>query len=139
MFELRKSRTKSSKPLRLPPRLLIGRQRGSSRWDYALFKHPTWGIATAQETETTRTGLDQRTETRSWAHWYLNGDAVQGSKPVSYAELVQRTGVKFLPGGGGEFFSVTSHGNASRMFEAFGKGVNWADPDRHALVAVAAS
>ena len=41
--------------------------------------------------------------------------------------------------GGGEFFSVTSRGNASKMFEAFDKGINWADPDRSALVSLAAS
>jgi quercetin dioxygenase-like cupin family protein len=41
--------------------------------------------------------------------------------------------------GGGEFFSVTSRGNASKMFAAFDQGVNWADPDRQALVALAAS
>lgn len=41
--------------------------------------------------------------------------------------------------GGGEFFSITSAGNASKMFEAFHKGINWADPDRRALVALAAS
>lgn len=41
--------------------------------------------------------------------------------------------------GGGEFFSITSRGNASKMFEAFDKGINWADPDRRALAALAAS
>jgi quercetin dioxygenase-like cupin family protein len=41
--------------------------------------------------------------------------------------------------GGGEFFSITSHGNASRMFQAFGAGINWADPDRRALMSLAAS
>ncbi|MFN5513114.1 MAG: cupin domain-containing protein [Burkholderiales bacterium] len=41
--------------------------------------------------------------------------------------------------GGGEFFSVTSRGNASKMFEAFDKGINWTDPDRSALVSLAAS
>jgi quercetin dioxygenase-like cupin family protein len=41
--------------------------------------------------------------------------------------------------GGGEFFSITSHGNASRMFTAFDKGVNWENPDREGLVALAAS
>jgi quercetin dioxygenase-like cupin family protein len=41
--------------------------------------------------------------------------------------------------GGGEFFSITSRGNASKMFEAFDKGINWADPDRGALIALAAS
>ena len=34
---------------------------------------------------------------RSWAHWYLNDDAVKGSKPISYAALVPRTAVRFLP------------------------------------------
>lgn len=41
--------------------------------------------------------------------------------------------------GGGEFFSITSHGNASKMFQAFNQGINWADPDRKALMALAAS
>lgn len=41
--------------------------------------------------------------------------------------------------GGGEFFSITSRGNAARMFEAFDKGIHWASPDRAALVALAAS
>ena len=41
--------------------------------------------------------------------------------------------------GGGEFFAITSHGNAARMFEAFDRGVNWAEPDRRALAALAAS
>ena len=33
----------------------------------------------------------------AWAHWYLNDDAVKGIKPIDYADLVHRTGVKFLP------------------------------------------
>ncbi|HIG40342.1 MAG TPA: cupin domain-containing protein [Gammaproteobacteria bacterium] len=41
--------------------------------------------------------------------------------------------------GGGEFFSITSHGHASQMFTAFNKGVNWENPDREALIALAAS
>jgi quercetin dioxygenase-like cupin family protein len=41
--------------------------------------------------------------------------------------------------GGGEFFSITSHGQASEMFAAFDKGVNWQNPDRAALTALAAS
>jgi len=41
--------------------------------------------------------------------------------------------------GGGEFFSITSRGNASKMFEAFEQGINWADPDRQALMPLAAS
>ena len=39
-----------------------------------------------------------KTRNRAWAHWHLNDDAVKGSKPISYAELVQRTGVGFLTG-----------------------------------------
>lgn len=35
---------------------------------------------------------------RAWAHWHLNDDATRGSRPISYAELVRRTGVEFLPG-----------------------------------------
>lgn len=47
--------------------------------------------------------------------------------------------MRALPrGNGGEFFSITSNGNASKMFRAFDKGLNWAEPDRQALVALAA-
>lgn len=35
---------------------------------------------------------------RAWAHWHLNDDATRGSQPISYAELVRRTGIDFLPG-----------------------------------------
>ena len=35
---------------------------------------------------------------RAWAHWHLNDDATRGSRPISYAELVKRTGIDFLPG-----------------------------------------
>jgi endonuclease G len=35
---------------------------------------------------------------KAWAHWHANDDATRGSKPISYAELVKRTGVEFLPG-----------------------------------------
>lgn len=35
---------------------------------------------------------------RAWAHWHLNDNATRGSKPISYAELVTRTGMNFLPG-----------------------------------------
>lgn len=41
--------------------------------------------------------------------------------------------------GGGELFSITSRGNASKMFQAFDKGINWSDPDRKALIALAGS
>ena len=35
---------------------------------------------------------------RAWAYWQANADATRGSRPISYAELVLRTGVNFLPG-----------------------------------------
>jgi endonuclease G len=35
---------------------------------------------------------------RAWAHWHLNDDATRGSRPISYGELVRRTGIEFLPG-----------------------------------------
>lgn len=35
---------------------------------------------------------------RAWAHWQANRDDERNSKPISYAELVQRTGIEFLPG-----------------------------------------
>jgi endonuclease G, mitochondrial len=34
---------------------------------------------------------------RAWAHWHENNDATRGSKPITYTELVKRTGVDFLP------------------------------------------
>ena len=37
-------------------------------------------------------------ENRAWVHWHLNDNATRGSKPISYAELVRRTGIEFLPG-----------------------------------------
>lgn len=63
--------------------------------------------------------------------------------------LATEGGLIHVPGGtthwfrfvkdGGELLAVTSRGNASEMFQAFDKGINWADPDRRALVALAAS
>lgn len=35
---------------------------------------------------------------RAWAYWQENSDLTKGSAPISYEELVKRTGVKFLPG-----------------------------------------
>ena len=35
---------------------------------------------------------------KAWAHWQENDSAARASKPISYAELVKRTGVEFLPG-----------------------------------------
>ena len=35
---------------------------------------------------------------RAWAYWQENSDATRASKPISYAELVTRTGVDYLPG-----------------------------------------
>lgn len=35
---------------------------------------------------------------RAWAHWQANRDDERISPPISYAELVRRTGIEFLPG-----------------------------------------
>lgn len=35
---------------------------------------------------------------RAWAYWQENSNATQASRPISYAELVKRTGIEFLPG-----------------------------------------
>lgn len=35
---------------------------------------------------------------RAWAHWQANRDDERNSKPITYAELVHRTGINFLPG-----------------------------------------
>ncbi|MET3139347.1 endonuclease G [Undibacterium sp. GrIS 1.2] len=34
---------------------------------------------------------------RSWAHWIENADEARPGKPISYAELVSRSGIQFLP------------------------------------------
>lgn len=34
---------------------------------------------------------------RAWAHWIENTDEARAGKPISYAELVRRTGIDFLP------------------------------------------
>jgi len=35
---------------------------------------------------------------RAWAHWQANREGERVSQPISYAELVRRTGIEFLPG-----------------------------------------
>jgi len=37
-------------------------------------------------------------ENKTWAHWIENTDEARAGKPISYEELVKRTGIKFLPG-----------------------------------------
>lgn len=37
------------------------------------------------------------TTNRAWAHWIANTNEARPSKPISYAELVKRTGIEFLP------------------------------------------
>ena len=37
------------------------------------------------------------TANRAWAHWIENNDSARVSKPISYEELVRRTGINFLP------------------------------------------
>ncbi len=34
---------------------------------------------------------------RAWAHWLDNTDAARVGRPISYEELVKRTGIEFLP------------------------------------------
>ncbi len=34
---------------------------------------------------------------KSWAHWIENTDTAKAGKPISYQELVHRTGINFLP------------------------------------------
>lgn len=33
---------------------------------------------------------------RAWAHWQANREGERVSRPISYAELMQRTGINFL-------------------------------------------
>ena len=40
---------------------------------------------------------------QAWVFWHENDNATRGSKPISYAELVRRTGVEFLPGQNPEY------------------------------------
>ena len=35
---------------------------------------------------------------KAWAHWYENVNTSNGSEPISYAELIKRTKIEFLPG-----------------------------------------
>ena len=35
---------------------------------------------------------------KAWAHWHLNDNATRASAPITYGELVRRTGIEFLPG-----------------------------------------
>ncbi|WP_119156505.1 DNA/RNA non-specific endonuclease [Caldimonas tepidiphila] len=35
---------------------------------------------------------------RAWAHWIENTDEARAGTPIGYGELVQRTGIEFLPG-----------------------------------------
>ena len=37
-------------------------------------------------------------QNRAWVHWQANQDSTRGSRPISYAELVNRMGINFLPG-----------------------------------------
>jgi endonuclease G len=37
---------------------------------------------------------------KAWAHWHANRDDARAGRPISYQELVKRTGIEFLPGTG---------------------------------------
>ena len=39
-----------------------------------------------------------QTKNRAWAYWHENSDSTKASRPISYADLVRRTGINFLPG-----------------------------------------
>jgi endonuclease G len=39
-----------------------------------------------------------RSANRAWAHWVENENEAKAGKPITYRELVQRTGIEFLPG-----------------------------------------
>lgn len=39
-----------------------------------------------------------QSKNRAWAHWSENDNAAKAAKPISYGELVKRTGIEFLPG-----------------------------------------
>jgi len=44
-------------------------------------------------------GACQCSAARAWAHWVANRDDVaMGQPPITYEELVKRTGIEFLPG-----------------------------------------
>jgi endonuclease G len=34
---------------------------------------------------------------KAWAYWQENADEAKASPPISYGELVERTGIAFLP------------------------------------------
>jgi len=40
---------------------------------------------------------DQK-KNKAWAYWQENDNATRGSAPISYEELMKRTGIQFLPG-----------------------------------------
>lgn len=37
-------------------------------------------------------------QNRAWAYWQENDNATRASRPITYNELVKRTGIEFLPG-----------------------------------------
>jgi endonuclease G len=39
-----------------------------------------------------------KSENRAWAYWHDNVDEARVGRPITYAELVNRTGIEFLPG-----------------------------------------
>jgi endonuclease G len=38
------------------------------------------------------------TSGRAWAYWIENTDEARAGRPITYEELVRRTGIEFLPG-----------------------------------------
>ena len=54
------------------------------------------------------------TTRRAWAHWIENTDEARAGKPISYEELVRRTGIEFIPGLTGPYITEDLHGISGR-------------------------
>ncbi len=57
----------------------------------------TVGVGVAVPSHLFKLVYDPNTQ-RAWAHWLENTDWARVSAPISYDELVRRTGIEFLPG-----------------------------------------
>lgn len=55
---------------------------------------------------------DQQTR-KSWAYWVENKDDARMGEPISYQELVARTGIEFLPDEGGSSVSASPVGSSA--------------------------
>jgi endonuclease G len=60
--------------------------------------HPTSGINKVWVPQHLFKLVYDPSTNRAWAHWLDNTDEAKAGKPISYKELVRRTGIQFLPG-----------------------------------------